>query len=165
MTKKQLTLIFIIMLVASILVSAATVFGGLWYMKQSSSNQSAEEWLSDTPLSFLTEDNSAEKAPSYHSLEKVVLSVKGKQQNHFLMLELAVETRNPEKIANINDYMPVVENSLIKLFSDKTYEDLQADGAVDHLQREVKQTILTAFDKTPIIRNIDDVLLTKYVVQ
>lgn len=165
MTKKQLTFIVIIMLVASILVSAGTVFGGLWYMKKSSSNQSAEDWLADSPLAFLTEDNSAPQPPSYHSLEKVVLSVKGKQQNHFVMMELAIETRTPERIANINEYMPVVENSLIKLFSDKTYEDLQLDGAVDHLQQEVKQTILTAFDKTPLVRHIDDVLLTKYVVQ
>ncbi|MGU3845653.1 flagellar basal body-associated FliL family protein, partial [Vibrio diabolicus] len=38
-------------------------------------------------------------------------------------------------------------------------------GAIDILQNEVKQTLLLAFAKTDIVREIDDVLLTKYVVQ
>ncbi|EEX31793.1 flagellar biosynthesis protein FliL [Vibrio coralliilyticus ATCC BAA-450] len=81
------------------------------------------------------------------------------------MLEVAIETRRPERIQNIDDYMPIVRNSLLKLFSDKTYEDLHQDGAVNLLQNQVKQTVLLAFEKTDILRDIDDVLLTKYVVQ
>ena len=84
---------------------------------------------------------------------------------NFVMLGLAVETRRPQRITNINDYMPVVRNALLKLFSDKTYEDLRQDGAIEQLQNEIKQTVLLAFQKTDIVRDIDDVLLTKYVVQ
>ena len=81
------------------------------------------------------------------------------------MLEVAVETRRPERIKDIDDYMPVVRNSLLKLFADKSFDDLQREGAIDDLQNEVKQTLLMAFAKTDIVRDIDDVLLTKYVVQ
>ncbi|MBJ4025610.1 flagellar basal body-associated FliL family protein, partial [Salmonella enterica subsp. enterica serovar Derby] len=49
--------------------------------------------------------------------------------------------------------------------SDKTFDQLQQAGAIDILQDEVKQTLLLAFAKTDIVREIDDVLLTKYVVQ
>ncbi|MCG6235902.1 flagellar basal body-associated FliL family protein [Vibrio furnissii] len=167
MTKQQLITVFIMMIITSALVSAGTVFGGIWYLKQQSAQQEqpSSDWLANSPLAFLSDTPQSPKAPSFHSLDKVVLSVKGKNQNHFLMLEIAVETRHPERIANIGDYMPVVRNSLIKLFSDKTYEDLQQDGAIEHLQNEVKLTILNAFEKTDILRDIDDVLLTKYVVQ
>ncbi|MCV5746315.1 flagellar basal body-associated FliL family protein, partial [Escherichia coli] len=65
----------------------------------------------------------------------------------------------------IDEYMPMVQNSLLKLFSDKTFDQLQQAGAIDILQDEVKQTLLLAFAKTDIVREIDDVLLTKYVVQ
>ena len=58
-----------------------------------------------------------------------------------------METRRPQRIANINDYMPVVRHALLKLFSDKTYEDLRQDGAIEQLQKEIKQTVLLPFKK------------------
>ncbi|NMV28211.1 flagellar basal body-associated FliL family protein, partial [Vibrio parahaemolyticus] len=116
-------------------------------------------------LSFLVTEQPTSKGPSFHPLDKVVLTVKGKKQTHFVMLELAIETRRPERIKEIDEYMPMVQNSLLKLFSDKTFDQLQQAGAIDILQDEVKQTLLLAFAKTDIVREIDDVLLTKYVVQ
>ncbi|MEF1341376.1 flagellar basal body-associated FliL family protein, partial [Vibrio rotiferianus] len=100
-----------------------------------------------------------------HPLDKVVLTIKGKKQTHFVMLELAVETRNPERIQDIDNYMPMIQNSLLKLFSDKTFDELQQSGAIEALQKEVKETLLLSFAETSIVRDIDDVLLTKYVVQ
>ncbi|MGR5456379.1 flagellar basal body-associated FliL family protein, partial [Vibrio alfacsensis] len=95
----------------------------------------------------------------------VVLSVRGKKQTHFVMIELAVETRRPDRLQNINDYMPIVRNAMLNLFSQKTYEDLHGEQALASLQDEVKNTVMMAFAKTEVIRDIDDVLLTKYVVQ
>ena len=165
MTKKQQIAVFAAMILTSALVSAATVFGGIWLVKQSHEQANADSWVEDSPLAFLTDDPDQAFQPSFHPLEKVVLSIKGKRQSHFVMLGLAVETRRPQRITNINDYMPVVRNALLKLFSDKTYEDLRQDGAIEQLQNEIKQTVLLAFQKTDIVRDIDDVLLTKYVVQ
>jgi len=165
MTKQQMIAIFAAMIITSALVSAATVVGGIWFLKQSGNPSNSEDFFSDSPLSFLTKEPDPVRAPSFHELEKIVLSVKGKRQTHFVMLEVAIETRRPEKIQNIDDYMPVVRNSLLKLFSDKTYDDLRQDGAVSLLQNQVKQTVLLAFEDTDLVREIDDVLLTKYVVQ
>ncbi|WP_099607524.1 flagellar basal body-associated FliL family protein [Vibrio coralliilyticus] len=165
MTKKQMIAVFSAMILTSALVSAATVVGGIWFLKQSGNSTNSESFFADSPLAFLTEERNPAQTPSFHSLDKIVLSVKGKRQTHFVMLEVAIETRRPERIQNIDDYMPIVRNSLLKLFSDKTYEDLHKDGAVNLLQNQVKQTVLLAFEKTDILRDIDDVLLTKYVVQ
>ncbi|MCG9678325.1 flagellar basal body-associated FliL family protein [Vibrio sp. Isolate24] len=165
MTKQQMIALFAAMILTSALVSAATVIGGIWLIKQSGDTPQSESFFSDSPLAFLIEERQPAQTPSFHSLDKIVLSVKGKRQTHFVMLEVAIETRRPERIQNIDDYMPVVRNSLLKLFSDKTYEDLHQDGAVNLLQNQVKQTVLLAFEKTDILRDIDDVLLTKYVVQ
>ena len=169
MTKQQMIAMFFAMIITSALVSAATVAGGIWYLNKSSESSSSESsvsaFLKDSALSFLTEEEPTVKGPSFHPLDKVVLTIKGKKQTHFVMLELAVETRRPERIKEIDAYMPMVQNALLKLFSDKTFDDLQQAGSIDILQREVKETLLVAFAKTDIVRDIDDVLLTKYVVQ
>ncbi|MCF6450781.1 flagellar basal body-associated FliL family protein [Vibrio sp. MMG022] len=169
MTKQQMIALFIAMIITSALVSAATVVGGIWYINKSSEPASSESgvsaFLEDSPLAFLTAEEPTSNGPSFHPLDKVVLTIKGKKQTHFVMLELAVETRRPERIKNIDNYMPMVQNSLLKLFSDKTFDELQQAGSIDILQNEVKETLLLAFAKTDIVRDIDDVLLTKYVVQ
>ncbi|EOX3944164.1 flagellar basal body-associated protein FliL [Vibrio alginolyticus] len=166
MTKQQMIALFIAMIITSALVSAVTIMGGIWYLnKHAQESPDSGSLIEDSPLSFLVTEQPTSKGPSFHPLDKVVLTVKGKKQTHFVMLELAIETRRPERIKEIDEYMPMVQNSLLKLFRDKTFDQLQQAGAIDILQDEVKQTLLLAFAKTDIVREIDDVLLTKYVVQ
>lgn len=167
MSKKQLLAVVIAMIITSALVSAGTLVGGVWFLQHSAKDEEKNGFFANTPLAFLTETQQQEEkvAPSFHSLEKVVLSVKGKKQTHFVMLEVAIETRHPKRIKAIDDYMPVIRNSLLKLFSDKTYDELSEYGAVTQLQEEVKQRILISFADTDIVGDIDDILLTKYVVQ
>ncbi|PIB13438.1 flagellar basal body-associated FliL family protein [Vibrio rotiferianus] len=165
MTKPQMITIIFAMIITSALVSAGTVVGGIWYLKHSGEEKSFENLIENSPLSFLTKEEEVVKGPSFHPLDKVVLTIKGKKQTHFVMLELAVETRNPERIQDIDNYMPMIQNSLLKLFSDKTFDELQQSGAIEALQKEVKDTLLLSFAETSIVRDIDDVLLTKYVVQ
>ncbi len=166
MTKQQMIALFIAMIITSALVSAVTIMGGIWYLnKHAQESPDSGSLIEDSPLSFLVTEQPTSKGPSFHPLDKVVLTVKGKKQTHFVMLELAIETRRPERIKEIDEYMPMVQNSLLKLFSDKTFDQLQQAGTIDILQDEVKQTLLLAFAKTDIVREIDDVLLTKYVVQ
>ncbi|OEE58429.1 flagellar protein [Enterovibrio norvegicus FF-454] len=166
MNKKQLLVFSGAMIITSALVSAGVTLGGLWYMQNAQKISAAETpSFEGFSLPFLFEQETLKNGPSFHALEKIVLSVKGNRQTHFVMLELAVETRHPERIEAIDGYMPMVQNALLKLFANKHYDDLQKDGAVETLQEEVKQTLLLAFAKTDIVRDIDDVLLTKYVVQ
>ncbi|CAE6951897.1 Controls the rotational direction of flagella during chemotaxis [Vibrio sp. B1FLJ16] len=95
MSKKQLLAVVISVAITSVLVSAGTFIGGLWFLTHSNQSGENKEWLEGTPLSFLTESTPASKETesSFHSLEKIVLSVKGKKQSHFVMLEVAIETR------------------------------------------------------------------------
>lgn len=159
------------MLLSSAIISASTVFGGILYLQHTAKTETGDESLFSSfkmPAFFAEEEEEEEevsKSPSFHPLEKIVLSIKGNNQTHFVMLELAIETRNPERMAAIDNYMPVIQNALLKLFADKHYNDLQEDGAIENLQSEVKSTLITAFNKTGLVQDIDDVLLTKYVVQ
>ncbi|MFB9134712.1 flagellar basal body-associated FliL family protein [Vibrio sp. AK197] len=163
MTKQQLIAMFAAMIITSLLVSAGTIFGGAWYLKNSASSDGADG--GSLMPSFFSSSSQPSKDPAFLPLDKVVLSVKGKKQNHFVMIELAIETRYPERIENLDNYTPLIRNALLRLFNNKTYESLNREGAVKELENEVKQTVLLAFEKTDIVREIDDVLLTKYVVQ
>lgn len=167
MSRKQLLAVIISMVITSVLVSAGTVVGTFWLLTNSGKSEEASTWFERSPLAFFSESKpqNKETKPSFHPLEKVVLSVKGKKQSHFVMLEVAIETRELERIKAIDNYMPVVRNSLLKLFSDKTYETLRKEGTVSQLQEEVKLSILEAFADTDIVSDIDDILLTKYVIQ
>ncbi|MDD1781871.1 flagellar basal body-associated FliL family protein [Enterovibrio sp. ZSDZ35] len=166
MTKKQLLAVGGMMLLSSALVSVATLSGGIWYLQHATQAKTSEDGLFSSfeiPDFFSKEE--VRQGPSFHPLEKIVLSIKGNNQTHFVMLELAIETRSPERMTAIDNYMPVIQNALLKLFADKHYNDLQEEGAIENLQSEVKNTLITAFNKTDLVRDIDDVLLTKYVVQ
>ncbi|MGU3842425.1 flagellar basal body-associated FliL family protein, partial [Vibrio diabolicus] len=124
MTKQQMIALFIAMIITSALVSAATIMGGIWYLnKHAQESPDSGSLIDDSPLSFLVTEEPTSKGPSFHPLDKVVLTVKGKKQTHFVMLELAIETRRPERIKDIDEYMPMVQNSLLKLFSDKTFDE------------------------------------------
>ena len=160
MTKRSIIIMFIAILLSCILASAASVAGAVWYMKNQPSFDLQSVFSS---LSF-GEDEPEEK-PIFHSLEKLVLGVKGQRQTHFVMMEIAVKTRQPKHIQDIDSYMPLVRNALLKLFSHKTYEELQKQKEIDTLQSEVKETLLTAFASTHFVKDIDDVILTKYVIQ
>lgn len=172
MTKKQLILAFVAMLVISLLVSATTTIGGVWYMNKTlahsqngGNGDKASSGFFDSLPFIGGGDDEADDAPSFHQLDQIVLSINDKRQPHFVMLEVALETHRPEKLENVDNYMPVIRHALLKLFADKTFTDLQEPGAVNALQNEVKQTILMALADTRMGRAIDDVLLTKYVVQ
>lgn len=115
MTKQQMIALFIAMIITSALVSAVTIMGGIWYLnKHAQESPDSGSLIEDSPLSFLVTEQPTSKGPSFHPLDKVVLTVKGKKQTHFVMLELAIETRRPERIKEIDEYMPMVQNSLLK---------------------------------------------------
>ncbi|MEF2509398.1 flagellar basal body-associated FliL family protein [Vibrio mimicus] len=162
MTKQHMIAIFFAMIITSALVSAGTLVSGIWYLKKEAS--SLEQEVVGSSLPFLS-DEETNNNPSFYPLDKVVLTIKGKKQTHYVMLELAVETRRPDRIKNIDNYMPLVKNSLLQLFSDKTFDELQQSGAINSLQNEIKQTLLNVFATTGVVRDIDDILLTKYVIQ
>ncbi|AUI88576.1 flagellar protein [Vibrio azureus] len=164
MTKKQMILLFISMIITITLVSVAAVTGSIWYLTQKEDPFTIEEGT-DRFSHFFNKEEPASKEPRFHTLDKVVVSIKGEKRSHFVMLELAIETRRPEQIKNIDHYLPVVQNSMIKLFSQKNLDELQQAGAIDSLQKEIKQTLLDTFAKNDLVRNIDDVLVTKFVVQ
>lgn len=162
MTKRTVIILFVVMLLISMLVSVATVSGSIWYLQHKNTLTSSA--IFPEFLSHNKEDD-AEKKPTFHSFDKIVLSVKGARQSHFVMVELAVETHHPKKIEHIDNYMPVVRNALLKLFSEKTYEDLRDRENIDALQDEIKTTLLAAFSDTTFVKDIENIIMTKYVIQ
>ncbi|MGF1774414.1 flagellar basal body-associated FliL family protein [Vibrio maritimus] len=158
MNKKQFLSLFATCVVTSALVSGGTVAGAMWYLNSPST-------LSDGQFSFLESEPKPSAGPKFHALDNVIVSVRGKKQTHFVMLELALETRHIERLEFANDYMPKVRHAMLNLFSQKRYEDLHGADALDQLQREVKASVMTAYADTQLNRDIDDVLLTKFVIQ
>lgn len=160
MTNRSFAPILATIVLSNALVTGGMLAGAFWYLK----NEPQDIGELINAVRFEQPEPIA-NGPSFHSLDKLVLGVKGLRQTHYVMLELAIETRRPESIKAIDDYMPVTRNALLKMFSEKTYEQLQQQSEIEDLQNELKQTLLKAFANTPFVEHIDDVILTKYVIQ
>lgn len=158
MNKKYLVSLFAACITTSALVSAAAVYGTMWYFN-------SQPTVSASEFSLFNSEPKRSADPTFHALDNVIVSVRGKKQTHFVMLELALETRHPERLEFARDYMPKVRHAMLNLFSQKRYEDLHGAEALEQLQQEVKASVLTAYADTQLKRDIDDVLLTKFVIQ
>ncbi|EAR57279.1 LafF [Photobacterium sp. SKA34] len=161
MTNKKTFTNLLIILLISIIVAVVTFSATLWYSQQNKSSANTNTWFT----TLFQSEPKATAQPAFHPLDKVIVSVKGERQSHYVMIELAVQTHYPERMKQIDSYMPLVRNALLKMFSKKKYEELQNQQSIDQLQQEVKQTLTAAFANTTFARDIDDVLFTKYVIQ
>lgn len=159
MTKKQIAIMVVFAMLLSLVVFFATVMTTTWYVKQ----DPAPDMLSMVTEVFLPKSNASEQA-HYYPLDKLVLNVKGNRKSHYVMLEMAIKTYQPDSIEQIDQYQPLIFNTMLQFFSNKNYQELQQQPLLA-LQQEVTATLKQAFVNTPIVADIDDVLFTKYVIQ
>lgn len=106
------------------------------------------------------------KKPLFKPLEKFVISIDGENTRHYLMIDLTLVTHSQEQINSYDDYMPVIRNSLVQFFSqlNETQVSEQLHN-VDKLEVDMQARLTTALQNYGFKPAIDEVLITKYVVQ
>ena len=139
------------------LATAGLVFAALHYH---------QPWKVDSNLQLPKAELTAQaQGPiDYYPIDKQVISIKGERnRSHILMLEITIASRQAEKMEFLEASMPLIKNALLFQFGDLSYEDLVNNHNVTSLQGLVKDAVVRAAgDKQKVI---DDVFLTKYIIQ
>jgi len=106
------------------------------------------------------------KKPLFKPLEKFVISIDGDSSRHYLMLEMTLVTHSASQIDNYDELMPVIRNSLVQYFSQRNEAQLTEElHHVEHLQTELQERLISTLQNYGFKAALDEVLITKYVVQ
>lgn len=133
--------------------------GGWWYVQQQNVAKIEAANIEKLPATALV------KKPVFLPLTKFVMSVKGDDRLHYLMLELSIMSYSEDQVKVLQDYMPVIRNAVITLVSSKDYETLSEQGVISVLQAELKEHLGKVMNEMNSSNGIDRILITKMVIQ
>jgi flagellar FliL protein len=101
----------------------------------------------------------------YYPLEKFIMSIPGDKYPHYLLLEMTVKSHNPLLESVLLEADPVIRNSLMKMFSRKSFKELNNLDQLDSLQSEALVMIVKVLSENDFQSDIDEVLFTRMVIQ
>lgn len=108
---------------------------------------------------------SDESRAHFMPLDKFVISLNGDERMHYLLLELDIKTMSERAHEELHDYRPIVNNVLLKMFSQTSYEEMREMDDIEELQRKVKAHLTSTLAQNGYQHGITDVLFTKLVLQ
>ncbi len=112
------------------------------------------------------EPDSSETKPLYVPMEKLVISVDSDKTIYYMMVELTLETGTEQSMEQINYYMPVIRNVFVKSLSQRDFETMRHYlKDINKLQDELNQELVGVLEKYEIAGIVDNVLITKLVIQ
>jgi flagellar FliL protein len=138
--------------VASVLI-AGTAYGTLSMVDKSAD------------VSALFGSNNKESETHFMSLDKFVISLNGEERSHYLLLELDLKTSSITAHEELIRFRPVVNNVLLKMFSQYSYEEMRAINDIEYMQKQVHLNLKKTLFENGFMYSIDDVLFTKLVLQ
>jgi len=150
-----------LIIAAVVLVVALAGGGGWWYFQQQAKQQvaAAAEMAKNVPAAALV------KKPVFLPLTKFVVSVPGDDRLHYLMMEMSLMSYSQDQLDTVQEYIPVVRNAVITLLSEQHYNDLSQPGVMKPLQLALRDAIQKAMNDMASSNGIDQVLITKLVIQ
>lgn len=123
-------------------------------------------WKSPTLIGglFVAEEKKPEIA-KFYPLDKFIISVSGDTYPHYLLLEMALKSRTPNVKDLLKEADPLVRNSLMKMFSQKDYNQLNDSQQIEPLQKEALVLLSGVLSENDISIELEDVLFTRMVIQ
>ncbi|MGL4204948.1 MAG: flagellar basal body-associated FliL family protein [Aeromonadaceae bacterium] len=104
--------------------------------------------------------------PLFKPLEKMVISLQSEESSHYLLLEMALVTHDPEQLAQLDELKPVIRNALVQYFSHRNLQQVRKDlQQLEVLQADLLAKLSGTISNYGYKPALDDVLITKVVVQ
>jgi flagellar protein FliL len=147
-----------LIIAAVVLVIALAGAGGWWYFQQQAKSM-AVEVEPQVPVAARV------KKPVFLELKKFVVSVPGDDRLHYLMMEMSVMSYNQDELDKLQDFLPVIRNAVITLLSKQHYNDLAQPGVMEPLQIALRDKLRRVMNDMASSNGIDQVLITKMVIQ
>ena len=101
----------------------------------------------------------------YNIHPEFVVNFRGNSRAKFMMIEMSVATHDEEVTAVIDDHMPELRNDLLMVLAEQEADDLKTLEGKTALREKAKETISTLVEKFHGPDKIEDVFLTRLVMQ
>ncbi|MGL5005886.1 MAG: flagellar basal body-associated FliL family protein [Plesiomonas sp.] len=150
----------IVLLIVITLLLLVLVAGGAWGYWHFVMNKSATEKPQEVATAA-----AVVKKPIFINLDRFVVSVQGEERLRYMMLELSLMTYNGQFEAQVQEFMPLVRNSIVTELSHENFAKLTAPNAMTALQEKLLTAVRTTMQKSAGDSAVDQVLITKLVVQ
>ncbi|WP_108945080.1 flagellar basal body-associated FliL family protein [Shewanella halifaxensis] len=123
-------------------------------------------WQSPTLIGgFFGPKEPVVEAAKFYPLDKFVLSIPGEEYSHYLLLELAIKTRSKDAQFTLTQADSVIKNSLMKMFSNKHFDELNDTKQFEPLQKEALNILSVVLAQNDFDIELDDVLFTRMIIQ
>ena len=148
----------LIKIIVAVLVLISSTVGAFWVGSNSA------DW---TLTKLFTSEPEVEPVPvpKYYPLEKFVISIPGDKYPHYMLLEMSLKSRNPAMQTVLVDSDALLRNAMMKMFSRKTFTELNSLDQLDSLQSEALILMIKVLSDNQLASDIDEVLFTRMVIQ
>lgn len=104
--------------------------------------------------------------PLFKPLEKIVVGLSGDRVQRYMMLELALVSRDPRIEEQSKTLTPVINNAVLQYFSQHTYEAARTEiQDLEQLQGRLLEKVQATTARYGHPLAVDQLLLTKVVIQ
>ncbi|WDE05192.1 flagellar basal body-associated FliL family protein [Thalassomonas viridans] len=147
------TQVIVITILATLIIVAGLSYAGV-------------NFGSDMLKSFSQPQTDEQNRPLYYPLEKLVISVESDKVIYYMMMEVSLETHDEPSLSQIRHFLPVIRNHFVKDLSQRNFQSMRGYlKDLTSLQQELHESLRQVLEKYQIPDVVDDVLITKLVIQ
>jgi flagellar FliL protein len=158
--KKLLLIVGLILLLVAISVGSTLALVKLF------ADPAPEVAAEDAEQAPEEEQVEAKKPAIYYPMQPVfVVNFLSEGRQRFLQAELNLLLREQDVIPALELHMPAIRNSLVMLFSDQLYEDLQTAEGKELLRQQALLSVQEVLQKEIGKPGVEQVLFTNFVMQ
>jgi len=103
-------------------------------------------------------------AYEFYPVSKVIVGVRGKNREHYFVLDLALQARHTDEPRDFADVEPLVRNSVVSYLSNFSFDELRALKIVE-LQDRLEEALFADFATQRAAVPFEHVLINKLIVQ
>ena len=106
------------------------------------------------------------ESPKYLALDKFVISVESEEVIYYMMVEMSLATSSDENLVDLNHYLPVIRNAFVTNLSQRDFTTMRDYlKNLNLLQSELLEELKKVLTKHDMANAVNDVLITKLVIQ
>ncbi len=95
----------------------------------------------------------------------IVVNIPSKSRIRFLQIQVDIMSRDSGVIDDLENYVPLIKNELVSLFSSQTYEDVISQTGRDNLRKEALLRVQKIMSEQAGVVGIEQILFTSFVTQ
>lgn len=143
----------LLMLLLNVLTVAGGVGVSYWLLKPGLQSADGSTALRGEPTEYL-----------FHAVEKIIVSKRGADREHYFVIDLALQADASKKPVNFEQAEPIVRNSVVAYLSALALDELRG-LPISELQSRLEKALLADFASKNAVVPFRHVLINKLIAQ